>query len=124
MSELARLVDLRGGGDQADVAERLREVAELLPIGRVNLLRQQAEIVRVARELLEQRLRALELAGLREARDEPERADHERALLASQTVRVQALLVAVAEHEPVLGEPRGDRVDRRAQAPVRWPAGS
>jgi hypothetical protein len=78
------LVDLVGGRDQADVAVGLREVAELLAVGRVDLLAEQAEVVRVAGELLEQRLRALDLAGLRQAGHEPERADDERALLADR----------------------------------------
>ena len=42
------LVDLPRGRDQADVAEGLREVAEQLAAGGVDLLRQQAEVVRVA----------------------------------------------------------------------------
>src|SRR5204863_4454698 len=95
----ASQVDLVGGRDQADVAERLREVAELLAVLGVDLLGQQAEIVRVAGELREQLLGTLDLAGLGEARDEPERADHERALLAHEAVGVQTLLVAVTEHE-------------------------
>ncbi len=61
---LPRLVDLPGGGDQPDVAEGLREVAELLAVRGVDLLGEQAEVVRVARELVEQRLGALDLARL------------------------------------------------------------
>ena len=90
----------------------------------VDLLGQQAEVVRVAGELVEQRLGALELARLRQARDEPERADHERALLAGQPVGVEPLVVAVAEHEAVLGQLRRDRLDRRAHALVGRRAGS
>ena len=48
------------------MAERLRVVAELLAAGGVDLLGEQAEVVRVARELVEQRLGALHLAGQRE----------------------------------------------------------
>src|SRR5436190_24302269 len=74
----AGAVDLRGRGDEADVAERLREVAEQLAARRVDLLRDQAEVVRVADEPVEQLLGPLDLARLRERRDEPEGADHER----------------------------------------------
>ena len=41
------------GGDQPDVAERLREVAELLVVLGVDLLGQQPEVIRVADELVE-----------------------------------------------------------------------
>ena len=67
------------------------KLPELLAVGGVDLLGQQAEVVGVARELVEQRLGALDLAGLREAGDQPERADDERALLAGQPVGVEAL---------------------------------
>src|SRR5436309_2293881 len=67
--EAARLVDLVGGGDQADVAERLREVAELLAVRGVDLLREQAEVVRIAGELVEEPLRPLDLPRLCQARD-------------------------------------------------------
>src|SRR5437764_1202868 len=112
--EAARLVDLVRRGDQADVAERLREVAELLAVRGVDLLREQAEVVGVAGELREQLLGPFDLAGLREAGDEPERADHEGPFLTGQPVGVQALLVAVAEHEPVLRQLARDRLDRPA----------
>src|SRR3954454_5142804 len=104
--------------DQADVAEGLREVAEQLAVGRLDLLGQEAEVVRVAGELVEERLCAVDLAGLRQARDEPERAEHEGALLADQAVGVDALLVAVAQDQPALREVAGDRVERRAHARV------
>ena len=99
------------------MTEGLREVPELLARPRVDLLGQQAEVVRAAGELVEERLRAVDLARLREAGDEPERAEDERALLAAQAVGVQALLVAVAQHEPVLGQLVGDpRRSSRASA--------
>src|SRR5206468_8021812 len=76
-----RLVDFPGGRDQADVTEGLGEVAEQLVVRCVDLLRQQAELVRVARELVEERFCALQLTRLREAGHEPERAVHEGSLL-------------------------------------------
>ena len=68
------------------------------------------------------RSRALLLADDRQRRDEPERADQERALLARQAV--VGLLGAVAQHEAVLGQLVGDRQHGRAQALVVGPAGS
>ena len=56
------------GRDQPDVAERLREVAELLVVRRVDLLGQQPEVVRVADELIEEPLGPLDLAGLAQGR--------------------------------------------------------
>ncbi len=48
-----------------------------------------------------------------ERRDEPERADEERALLAGHAI--VGLVRPIAEHEPVLGQLVGDRVDGRPQ---------
>src|SRR5439155_26325566 len=110
--EAARLVDLVGGGDQSDVAEGLGEVAELLAVRRVDLLGEQAEVVRIAGELVEEPLRPLDLPRLSEAGDEPERADHERPFFAGETVGVEPRVVAVAEHELVLGQLVGNRLDR------------
>src|SRR5262249_53266800 len=88
----AGLVDLPCGGDETDVTERLGEVPEQLSVCDVDLFGEQAEVVRVARELIEEPLGALELTGLGEARDEPERTDHERSLLAGESVGVQPLV--------------------------------
>src|SRR3954470_5233264 len=57
-----RTIDLGGGRDQPDVAVRLREVAELLAVGRVDLLAEEAEVVRIARELVVEPLGAVPLA--------------------------------------------------------------
>ena len=48
------------------MAEGLREVAEQLAVGGVDLLGQQTQIVRVADKLIEQRLGTLELTGERQ----------------------------------------------------------
>ena len=82
--------------------KRLRGVGRGTAIA-LDLLGEQAEVARVADELVEQGLGALDLASLREARDQPERAEHERALLAGEPVGVEPLLVAVAQHQPILG---------------------
>ena len=84
------------------------------PRRRVDLLGQQPEVVGVGDELVEQRLGPVDLARLGQRGHEPERADHERSLLAGEAVGVEALVVAVAQHQPVLGQVVGDRVDRRA----------
>ena len=62
------------------------------------------------------------LADDRQRRDEPERADQEAALLARQAV--VGLVGAVAQHEAVLGQVVGDRLDALAQALVVARAGS
>ena len=63
------------------------------------------------------------LADDRQRRDEPERADEERALLAGQAV--VGLVGAVAQHEAVLGQLVGDRqrrvARRRSSSPGRNP---
>ena len=64
-------------------------------------------------QLLHQVAGALRLADDRERRDQPERADHERPLLAGQAV--VGLVGAVAQHEPVLGQLIGDRQHARPQ---------
>ena len=58
-------------------------------------------------QLLAQSSCSGELADLDQRRDEPERADRERALLAREPV--VGLPHAVAQHEPVLGQLVGDR---------------
>src|SRR6185312_228848 len=84
------LVDLPSRGDQPDVAEGLREVAEQLTVRRVDLLSQKAQVIRVRGQLIEQLLRPIGLPGLGERGDQPERADDERAFLAGQPVGVEA----------------------------------
>ena len=105
--------DPRGGLDQREVRERLREVAEVAAGVGVELLGVEPERRRDPQQPLHQVARLLQLADDRERGDEPERADEERALLAREAV--VGLVGAVAEHEAVLGQLLGDRVDRRAQ---------
>ena len=71
---------------EREVGERLREVAEVLAGGRVDLLGVQVQRTRERQELLEERSGPLGLADDRERGDQPERADGERALLAGQAV--------------------------------------
>ena len=77
------------------------------PVMRVDLLGVEAERAGVAEQPLAQRPGAVELADLAQRRDQPERADQERALLALQAV--VGLLGAVAQDEAVLGQLVGDR---------------
>src|SRR5690349_3746031 len=80
------VVEVHGGVDEREVAERLREVAELLP-REPDLLGVEAEVVRVGEHLLEHELRLVEEPRPRERVDVPERAQRERALGPAQAVR-------------------------------------
>ncbi len=102
-----------GGLDQREVRERLREVAEVPARVDVELLGVQPERRRDPDEPLHQVPGALHLADDGQRRDQPERADHERALLAGQPV--VGLVGPVAQHEAVLGQLVGDREHARAQ---------
>src|SRR5215218_10137576 len=101
------------------MAERLREVAELLARRGVDLLREQAQVVGVPCEPIEELLRPRVLARLGQARDEPEGADHERPLLPLEPVGIQPDLVAVTQYEAALRELPRNRLDRRAHPLVR-----
>src|SRR5262245_12069710 len=68
---VVRAIDVPGGGDQADVAERLREVAHQLAGGDLDLLGEQAKVVGVAGEAVEELLGAFDLARLRQALRKP-----------------------------------------------------
>src|SRR5438093_13565575 len=70
------------GVDQRKVGECLREVAEMATAPGIDLLTEQIERAGVREELLAQLTRSLDLADLDQCRDQPERADRERALLA------------------------------------------
>src|SRR5438046_1328001 len=72
--------------DEADVTERLREVAEQFPGRRVDLLGEQSQVVAVADGSLEHGPRPVGLAGAGEGFGEPERAEEEGALLAREPV--------------------------------------
>ena len=74
--------DPRRGLHQRQVRERLREVAEVAAGVGVELLGVEAERRGDPQQPLHQVARPLQLADDRERRDEPERADQERALLA------------------------------------------
>src|SRR5438034_7211863 len=66
-------VQIEGGADQRQVREGLREVAELLA-RRPDLLRVQADVVRVGEHLLERQSRLVEPPGASERLYPPERA--------------------------------------------------
>src|ERR1700728_1650518 len=113
---LGALDDGRDGVDQREVRERLREVAEVASAARIELLSVEVERRGVRQQLLAELAGALFLADLRERRNEPERADQERALLAVQAV--VGLLGAVAEDQPMVVQLLGHREDRGAYARV------
>ena len=82
----------------------------------VDLLGDQAEIVGVAsRAVSKSRSARSTSPALARRGHEPERADHESALLTGQAVGVEALIVSIAQHQAVLGQVGGDR-------PRSWPA--
>src|SRR4051812_4311100 len=74
------------------MAEPLREVAEESAGFRIDLLREQADVVRLRRHLLHRRPRLVDAAGPGERLDQPERAGDERTL--------RTLLAAVAVEQP------------------------
>ena len=108
--------DPRGRLDQREVREGLREVAQVPAGAGVELLGVQAQRRGDAEQALHQVAGALVVADDRQRRDEPERADQEAALLARQAV--VGLAGPVAQHEAVLGEVVGDRLDALAQTLV------
>src|SRR6516164_7554476 len=71
------LADGPGGVDQADMAEGLREVADHLTAGHVDLLGQQADVVDRRHGPLEGRRGLVHLAGQRLRLGQPERAEQE-----------------------------------------------
>ena len=80
---LLRRDHVRDGVDQRQVRERLRVVAEVAPAGGLELLGVEPERRGVGEQPLAQVLGLAVLADLRQRRDQPERADQERALLAA-----------------------------------------
>src|SRR5207302_10570491 len=65
---LGRLVGVQrhGGGDHADVRERLRKIADRLAARRLDLLGEEIDVVGAAEQPLEQRLGLLAPAGVGE----------------------------------------------------------
>ena len=76
------VVEVDRGTDEGKMAERLREVTELLA-GGADLLRIQAQVVGVGVHLLEDQPRLVEPPGAGESVHVPERAQGEGALVAS-----------------------------------------
>src|SRR4051812_12715947 len=72
----------QGRVDQGDVAEGLREVADLALQARVPLLGEEAQVVAERQELLEELAGLVDPADHREVVRHPERAGQERALVA------------------------------------------
>src|SRR5215207_4476038 len=90
------VVEVHGGVDEGEVAECLREIAELLP-REPDLLGVEAEVVRVGQHLLERELGFIEASGACERVDVPERAQREGALGAAEPVGRCTRVVAVDE---------------------------
>src|SRR5436190_21138208 len=105
----ARLGNRHRRSDQREVAEGLREVADLtLPL-HVVLLCQKAEIVAQGDQSLEQLTRLTDPPVERQRADEPERAGEELSLVARQPVVRDGR--RVAGDESVTAELARDRVD-------------
>ena len=79
--------------DRADMREGLREVAQLTAVFRIDLLGEQAEIVRERDHVLEHFSRGVDVAPADQVVDSPERADAEGALARRQAVDV--LLISI-----------------------------
>jgi hypothetical protein len=104
---LILLDQMHHGVDQRQMRERLREVPEMQTAVRIDLLGIQKQRAGIGKELCAQRAGAAELADLRQRRDQPERADRKRALLAAEAV--VGLLDAIGENQFILGQLVGDR---------------
>src|SRR5262249_2016410 len=98
---LGRPCERDAGGDHADVAEGLGEVAGEVTGGGVDLLGQQSERARPGAQRRVDLRGLFELALARQILDEPEAAQHERAFVAGNAVR--GLLVQVAVQKAAAG---------------------
>src|SRR5205814_1422451 len=89
-----------GGVDDPHVAVRLRHVAQLPSVVRVELLGEQAHVVADVQDTLEELPPFVGLADEMQVVGQPDRADDEGALLAAEPVA--AVVVVVAKDEAVL----------------------
>ena len=110
------LGERRRAVDQGDVGEALGEVAQEPAVGRVDLLRVQADVVRVAEHPAEDPVGPLPVADHGERLGQPEGADREGALLPLEPVRRP---VAVDQLAVGAGDLAGDGPDRGDHPPVR-----
>src|SRR5438105_1820552 len=101
----SRVLDRAGGVDEREVAEPLREVAEQLARARVDLLGEEADVVRVWEYEFHRLGRLVDATETRERLDDPERACDERAFLPD-------VLARTVDQAGSRGEPLADRVDR------------
>src|SRR5262249_25347786 len=98
------------------MGERLREVPQMPPCRRVVFLGIEAERRGDPQQPFHQVMGSLHLSHNHERRQEPERADHERSLLAGESV--VGLVGAVTEDEAVLCQSLGDGKNGVPQALV------
>src|SRR5947207_7607311 len=99
---------MRAARDQRHVREGLREVAQRFTSEWVDLLGEQTDVVGKAEQPFEQRVGFVEVAGMGEAVEQPERTQQERAFTTVETV-----VGLVAVDEPVVSEVAPNRVDSR-----------
>src|SRR5262247_55129 len=88
-------------GDHADMAERLRKIADETACGRVDLFRQQSELTRPAAQRRIQTGRFVELALFGQIIDEPDAAQEERSFIAGNSIR--RLLVQIPVEQSIAG---------------------
>ena len=105
-------------GDEREVRERLREVAEQALRLRVVLLAKQADVVREAEQPLEQLVRLVVPAEQLVAVDEPERARQEHALARPAARRRRPRACGSGATKPSCSRSRSIAVDRAAHARV------
>src|SRR3954469_18538777 len=101
---------------QSDVRERLRHVAEERTAARIDLLRQQPDIIPPREQLLEQLARFVAALRQRARLGEPEAAREERAFARWQTVLRRPRVVSI--NQIVSAELAPDRIDRRLHARI------
>ena len=104
------VVELQGTGDQGEMAECLRCVAELSPRLGIPLLTEQPDVIAQFQEPFEQRDRFLPPSGAVEGVDEPEGAGKEHAFVPGKAILPG--LGSVSKDEPVLGQVSLDGSDR------------
>src|ERR1043166_7932548 len=110
------LIERHGGGDEAHVRERLREVSHRRAGSRLELLAEESHVVGISREPLESALRPRFVARVGEVFHGPEAARSEGVLGAMDAVLEG--LRPIALHEAVAHERAPDELERALHARI------